>query len=120
MGISGCIHDGWLLIRNTKEVFDLTFLCHLLGSGQMLEQYSTLAAGSTVNNLNKELVGSAIVKYPALEEQRKIGVYLERVDDLITLHQREFTHTNPNTNYVKYYERNRPLLCVLRSMDKSV
>jgi len=120
MGISGCIHDGWLLIRNTKEVFDLTFLCHLLGSGQMLEQYSTLAAGSTVNNLNKELVGSAIVKYPALEEQRKIGAYLERVDDLITLHQREFTHTNPNTNYVKYYQRNRPLLCVLRSMDKSV
>ena len=89
MGISGCIHDGWLLIRNTKEVFDLTFLCHLLGSGQMLEQYSTLAAGSTVNNLNKELVGSAIVKYPALEEQRKIGAYLERVDDLITLHQRK-------------------------------
>ncbi|MGN0829408.1 MAG: restriction endonuclease subunit S [Akkermansia sp.] len=90
MGISGCIHDGWLLIRNTKEVFDLTFLCHLLGSGQMLEQYSTLAAGSTVNNLNKELVGSAIVKYPALEEQRKIGAYLERVDDLITLHQRKY------------------------------
>ena len=90
MGISGCIHDGWLLIRNTKEVFDLTFLCHLLGSGQMLEQYSTLAAGSTVNNLNKELVGSAIVKYPALEEQRKIGAYLERIDDLITLHQRKY------------------------------
>lgn len=89
MGISGCIHDGWLLIRNTKEVFDLTFLCHLLGSGQMLEQYSTLAAGSTVNNLNKELVGNAIVKYPRLEEQRKIGAYLERVDDLITLHQRK-------------------------------
>ncbi len=120
MGISGCIHDGWLLIRNTKEVFDLTFLCHLLGSGQMLEQYSTLAAGSTVNNLNKELVGSAIVKYPALEEQRKIGAYLERVDDLITLHQREFTHTKLNTNYVEYYQRIRPLLYILCSVDKSV
>ena len=39
--------------------------------------------------MKKELVGSAIVKYPALEEQRKIGVYLERVDTLITLHQRK-------------------------------
>ena len=120
MSISGCIHDGWLLIRNTKEVFDLTFLCHLLGSSQMLEQYGTLAAGSTVNNLNKDLVGSAVVKYPAIDEQRRIGAFLEQLDDLITLHQREFTHTNPNTNYVKYYQRNRPLLCVLRSMDKSV
>ena len=89
MGISGCIHDGWLLIRNTKEVFDLTFLCHLLGSGQMLEQYSTLAAGSTVNNLNKELVGSAIVKYPALEEQISIGKFFEKIISLITLHQRK-------------------------------
>ena len=88
MSISGCIHDGWLLIRNTKEIFDLTFLCQLLGSGQMLEQYSTLAAGSTVNNLNKELVGSAIVKYPTMDEQRRIGAFLERLDDLITLHQR--------------------------------
>ena len=26
MGIDGCIHDGWLLIRNTYKVFDLTFL----------------------------------------------------------------------------------------------
>ena len=90
MSISGCIHDGWLLIRNTKEVFDLTFLCHLLGSSQMLEQYSTLAAGSTVNNLNKELVGSAVVKYPAIDEQRRIGAFLEQLDDLITLHQRKY------------------------------
>ena len=36
MGIDGCIHDGWLLIRNTYGVFDLTFLCHLLGTPQML------------------------------------------------------------------------------------
>lgn len=34
MGIDGCIHDGWLLIRNTYKVFDLTFLCHLLGTPQ--------------------------------------------------------------------------------------
>ena len=53
-------------------------------------------------------------------EEQKIGQFFRNLDTLITLHQREFTHTNPNTNYVKYYQRNRPLLCVLRSMDKSV
>ena len=42
MGIDGCIHDGWLLIRNTYGVFDLTFLCHLLGTPQMLSQYRLL------------------------------------------------------------------------------
>ena len=89
MGIDGCIHDGWLLIRNTYNIFDLTFLCHLLGTPQMLNQYRSLAAGSTVNNLNKELVGNTVVTIPKIDEQRVLGQYLEQLDRLITLHQRE-------------------------------
>lgn len=90
MGIDGCIHDGWLLIRNTYGVFDLTFLCHLLGTPQMLSQYRSLAAGSTVNNLNKELVGNTYVTIPSITEQRVLGAYLEQLDNLITLHQCKF------------------------------
>ena len=89
MGIDGCIHDGWLLIRNTYGVFDLTFLCHLLGTPQMLSQYRSLAAGSTVNNLNKELVGNTYVTIPSITEQRVLGAYSEQLDNLITLHQRK-------------------------------
>ena len=96
MGIDGCIHDGWLLIRNTYGVFDLTFLCHLLGTPQMLSQYRSLAAGSTVNNLNKELVGNTYVTIPSITEQRVLGAYLEQLDNLITLHQRQpFLHSTP-------------------------
>ena len=90
MGIDGCIHDGWLLIRNTYKVFDLTFLCHLLGTPQMIIQYKSLAAGSTVNNLNKELVGNTVVTIPTIKEQRVLGQYLETLDNLITLHQCKF------------------------------
>ena len=89
MGINGCIHDGWLLIRDTQSRFDLKFLCHMLGTDQMLDQYRMFAAGSTVNNLNKELVGNTTVSLPSIEEQRVIGEYLESIDNLITLHQRE-------------------------------
>ncbi len=92
MGIDGCIHDGWLLIRNTQKMFDLKFLCHMLGSEQMLNQYRSLAAGSTVNNLNKELVGNTTVTIPELEEQQVLGQYFESLDHLITLHQRELDH----------------------------
>ena len=90
MGIDGCIHDGWLLIRDINSTFDLTFLCHLLGTPQMLDQYRSLAAGSTVNNLNKELVGNTVVTIPQIDEQRVLGQYLERLDNLITLHQCEY------------------------------
>jgi len=94
MGIDGCIHDGWLLIRDNKKAFDLTFLYHLLGTPQMLSQYKSLAAGSTVNNLNKELVGGTIVTIPNLDEQQVLGQYLESLDNLITLYQRKYNLCN--------------------------
>ena len=89
MAIDGCIHDGWLSIKNTNNVFDLKFLCVLLGTDQMLTQYKSMAAGSTVNNLNKELVGNTTVTYPSVEEQRTIGQFFEEIENLITLHQRK-------------------------------
>ena len=89
MAIDGCIHDGWLAIRDTKKIFELRFLCTLLGTGNMLNQYKAMAAGSTVNNLNKELVGGTTVLYPTIEEQTKIGEYFSNLDRLITLHQRK-------------------------------
>ena len=92
MAIDGCIHDGWLSIKNTNNVFDLKFLCVLLGTDQMLTQYKSMAAGSTVNNLNKELVGNTTVTYPSVEEQRTIGQFFEEIENLITLHQRKYIH----------------------------
>lgn len=87
MAIDGCIHDGWLAIRNTQKNFDLKFLCTLLGTDGMLNQYKAMAAGSTVNNLNKELVGGTTIAFPIMEEQIKIGEYFSNIDHLITLHQ---------------------------------
>lgn len=87
MAVEGCIHDGWLLIRDTQNQFDPVFLCHMLGTPQMLDQYRMFASGSTVNNLNKELVGNAMVPLPDRDEQVKIGNYLDELDGLITLHQ---------------------------------
>lgn len=59
----------------------------MLGTDHMLLQYKAMAAGSTVNNLNKDLVSNAVVKVPSKQEQVRIGAYLEKFDTLITLHQ---------------------------------
>lgn len=83
MGIPGCIHDGWLLIRDEKHHFDLKYLCVLLGIPAMLRQYRALAAGSTVSNLNKELVGNTHVYIPDIVEQKKIGSFFDKLDQSI-------------------------------------
>ena len=100
MAIDGCIHDGWLAIRDTKKNFDLKFLCTLLGTDGMLNQYKAMAAGSTVNNLNKELVGGTTVAFPMVEEQIKIGDYFTTIDNLITLHQRKCEETKKLKKYM--------------------
>ena len=89
MQINGCIHDGWLLIRDEKKMFDLEYLLQLLSSEYMLNQYKALAAGGVVNNLNSELVQSTIALIPSLPEQIAIGKFFSKLDNLITLHQRE-------------------------------
>jgi type I restriction enzyme S subunit len=70
MKTSGCIHDGWLVLR--KPQIDPDFLYHLLGSDLIFYQFDRLAAGSTVRNLNIGLVKTVEVPVPPLEEQRRI------------------------------------------------
>ena len=93
MEIDGCIHDGWLLIRNDKNKFELKFLCVLLGTDNMINQYKAMAAGSTVNNLNKQLVGGTTVSFPSSPEQQQIGAFFAHLDTLISLHQRKCEQT---------------------------
>ena len=87
--VNGCIHDGWLLIRDAEGRFDTIFLQQMLSTPSMARQYKALAAGGVVNNLNSELVQSATIAFPGKAEQIKIGALFQKLDSLIALHQRE-------------------------------
>lgn len=87
--VNGCIHDGWLLIRDAEGRFDTIFLQQMLSTPSMARQYKALAAGGVVNNLNSELVQSATIAFPGKAEQIKIGALFQKLDSLIALHQRK-------------------------------
>lgn len=88
--IEGCIHDGWLLIRDEKKMFDTEYLLQLLSSEYMFEQYKSLASGGVVNNLNSHLVQNTTIVYPHTGEQTKIGNLFKQLDTLITQQQRKY------------------------------
>ena len=117
---SGVILGGDLNIVTPQSGIDSAFLALSISHGEAHRSLSKLAQGKSVVHIHNSDIQTVEVGIPVQAEQESISQFFEGVDRLITLHQREFTHTNPNTNYVKYYQRNRPLLCVLRSMDKSV
>ena len=78
--VDGCIHDGWLLIRDEGKKFDKRFLCFYLAYDATLAQYKKYAAGSCVNNLNSELVASVEIGMPPIEQQIRVANILEKID----------------------------------------
>lgn len=80
----GCIHDGWLVIQNYGKYFDKEFFYYLLGSDEVLKQYKSLAAGSSVLNLNKDIVGKVVLYFPpSISEQTAIANILSDCDSEI-------------------------------------
>jgi len=85
LNIDGCIHDGWLVIQNYQDTFDLVFLYYMLGSEEVFKQYKEMAAGSSVQNLNKDKVAGVIIKAPkSQKEQSAIAGILSSMDNEIT------------------------------------
>lgn len=78
--IDGCIHDGWLVIQNYHNVFSTEFLYYYLVSEQTMAQYIHKASGSSVLNLNKDLVSSVEIVYPNQREQSAIAQVLSDMD----------------------------------------
>ena len=69
----GCIHDGWLVIGDIKNVFDQEYLYYSLSSSYMYNTLAVLAGGSTVDNLNSDLVKSLLFPIPPINEQKSMA-----------------------------------------------
>ena len=81
--IDGFIHDGWFVIRDYKKYLDKTYLCQLLSSDIVQNQYKSTAAGGVVKNISSDLVNSVKFHLPSIIEQRKIAKFLESIDQRI-------------------------------------
>lgn len=81
--IDGCIHDGWLVIQEYYDSFDTDYLYYALNASETIEQYKSMAAGSSVLNLNKDIVKRVMLNIPKIDEQRAIASVLSSVDNEI-------------------------------------
>jgi type I restriction enzyme S subunit len=77
---SGCIHDGWLVLRNSKNQVNQDYFYHLLGSDIVFREFQRRAAGAVVKNLNIDLVKSVTIPLPPLTEQKRIAAILDKAD----------------------------------------
>jgi type I restriction enzyme S subunit len=83
MKTTGCIHDGWLLLREKRDNVDKEFVYTILNSDLLFQQFKKFAAGTTVKNLNIEVVKKVEIPLPPINEQRQIASLFQSIDTAI-------------------------------------
>lgn len=83
--VDGCIHDGWLVISQSSEVFDQDYLYWMLSSGYAYSQFCEKVSGAVVKNLNSDKVANAVFPLPPLAEQKRI---VDKLEELLPLCER--------------------------------
>ena len=125
-------HCTWLSVPNVAigemiSVFntdnDPLFTATMFNA-TLQKEFAMRVEGGSVTNLYYEKLKNIDVKFPQLEEQRKIASYFEYLDNLITLHQCKYTYLTkllPNVweqrklgeVFQEYSEKNHPELPTL-------
>lgn len=82
LDIEGCIHDGWLVLRDERGQFDSLWLYEALSSQAVYEAFKQRVRGGVVNNLNKDLVSSVALIVPPLALQQEFAAFATQVDKL--------------------------------------
>jgi type I restriction enzyme S subunit len=85
MSTTGCIHDGWLVLSKYQKFLDIDFFYFLLSSAIIVKQFDNLAKGSTVSNLNKDLVSRVEFKLPSLSKQKLIVLKLNLLSNNVDI-----------------------------------
>lgn len=78
--VDGCIHDGWLVIRDDNHIFDKFFLFYFLSSQNVYNEFKRLAVGGVVNNLNSSMVRALSVFVPPITTQQEFAKKVEAIE----------------------------------------
>jgi len=84
----GSTNQGFQSLLPKQDKLDTYFI---YSRAEELKRYSeTVGAGSTFIEVSGKQLAKMPIKVPDIKEQNKIGDYFEKIDILITLHQRKF------------------------------
>lgn len=88
---NGCIHDGWLVLRNYQNFMNIDFFYYLLISPLVQRQFKIKAQGSTVSNLNTQRVADVAIYIPPLQEQQSIVFFLDSLNEKVNTLQQNYS-----------------------------
>ena len=90
------------LIKDIKKI-DYLYLYQYLQSNNIAKQFDENMDGGTQKFIALNKVRNLSIMYPTISEQIQIGGFLEKLDNLITLHQhKELKRRNDNNEHLRW------------------
>ena len=85
----GIVIGGDLNVIKVKELLNPTFLALTISNGEQQKELSKRAQGKSVVHLHNSDLQEVNLIFPLLNEQKEISILFEKLDNIITLHQRK-------------------------------
>ena len=85
----GIIIGGDLNVIKANYLLDPTFLALTISNGEQQKELSKRAQGKSVVHLHNSDLQEVNLTFPLLNEQKEISTLFEKMDNIITLHQRK-------------------------------
>lgn len=85
----GIIIGGDLNVIKANHLLDSTFLALTISNGGQQKELSKRAQGKSVVHLHNSDLQEVNLTFPLLNEQKEISTLFEKMDNIITLHQRK-------------------------------
>ena len=85
----GVIIGGDLNVIKVNHLLDPTFLALTISNGEQQKELSKRAQGKSVVHLHNSDLQEVNLTFPLLNEQKEISTLFEKMDSIITLHQRK-------------------------------
>ena len=88
----GVIIGGDLNVIKVNSLLDPTFLALTISNGEQQKELSKRAQGKSVVHLHNSDLQEVNLIFPPLNEQKEISTIFEKMDNIITLHQRKLNN----------------------------
>ncbi len=86
--ITGCVHDGWLLLSEIDKLLNQDYFYYILSHyDDVKQQLTDNALGGTVKNLNIDRVKTIKIPVPDLKSQQTLVVEIETLEQHINTAQ---------------------------------
>ena len=87
---AGILLGGDLNVITPAYNVDSVFLALSISNGNPQKELAKKAQGKSVVHIHNQEIKDLIISFPKQDEQKQISAYFANLDNLITLHQREY------------------------------